>query len=110
VPAPSGAGAIGGARCTTSTGDSDSGTGDEIDGIWYGPDGAYPEEVTVANTPKGVSVEMLRRHLIALGGVVMVGAPIKGVGELLGDLGGLPPAPLPSRLSYIHMEQARDLA
>jgi hypothetical protein len=77
---------------------------------WYGPDGAYPEGVTGANTPKGVSVEMLRRHLIALGGVAMVGAPIKGVGELLGDLGGLSPAPLPSRLSYVHVAPARDLA
>lgn len=35
---------------------------------------------------------MLRRRLIALGGVALVGAPIKGIGELLGDFGGPAPA------------------
>ncbi|MCA1674674.1 MAG: hypothetical protein LC799_21610 [Actinobacteria bacterium] len=51
---------------------------------------------------------MLRRYLLALGATAAFGAPIHGLGEL----GGLPvlrPAPLPSRLSGIHVQQVRDL-
>jgi hypothetical protein len=79
------------------------------DGVWYGPEGAYPEGVTIANIPKGVSAGMLRRHLIALGGIVMAGAPVAKLGELLTDLGGLDPVAPPSQLSGIHVMRVRDL-
>lgn len=52
---------------------------------------------------------MLRRHLIALGGMTMVGAPVAKVGELLAELGDLPPVPLPSQLSGVHVMQVQDL-
>ncbi|MGQ0779465.1 MAG: helix-turn-helix domain-containing protein, partial [Pseudonocardiales bacterium] len=79
------------------------------DGRYHGPDRAYPEGVTVAETPKGASAEMLRRHLIALGGAAMVGAPVTKLGELLAELPGPPPMPLPSQLSSVHVIQVRDL-
>jgi transcriptional regulator with XRE-family HTH domain len=79
------------------------------DGRWYGPAGTYPEGVTVAHTPEGVSADMLRRHLIALGGITMVGAPVSKMGQLLAELGGLPPVPLPSQLSPAHVQQVQDL-
>ncbi len=80
------------------------------DGTYHGPDGVYPEGVTVADTPKGVSAEMLRRHLIALGGVAMVGQPVKHLGELL-ELPGAAPGsvPLSSRISQFHVAKVRDL-
>jgi transcriptional regulator with XRE-family HTH domain len=79
------------------------------DGRWYGPEGTYPEGATAANTPKGVTAKMLRRHLIAWGGIVMVGAPVPGLGQLLDNLGEPPPVPLPSRLSHAHVAQMHDL-
>ncbi|MDQ3152607.1 MAG: helix-turn-helix domain-containing protein, partial [Actinomycetota bacterium] len=69
--------------------------------------GAYGGEVTVAEPPK-VSAEMLRRHLIALGGVAMVGAPVTKLGELF-ELPAPSPVPLPSQLSYVHVAKVRDL-
>ncbi|MGH3798520.1 MAG: hypothetical protein ACRDTD_00005 [Pseudonocardiaceae bacterium] len=80
------------------------------DGSYYGPEDTYPEGVTVADTPKGVSAEMLRRHLIALGGVALAGQPIKHLGELLELPGTAPgPVPLPSRISPVHVAKVRDL-
>ncbi len=79
------------------------------DGKYYGPPGTYPGGVAVANTPEGVSSAMLRRHLIALGGLIMAGAPVTGVGELLDDLGTLDPVPPPSRLSYMDVARVRDM-
>lgn len=61
------------------------------DGHWYGPAGAYPQGVTVAHIREGASADMLRRHLIALGGMTMVGTPVAKVGELLAELGDPPP-------------------
>jgi hypothetical protein len=52
---------------------------------------------------------MLRRHLLALGATATFGAPIKGLGELLAQLGGPAPVPLPSRLSHVHVTKVRDL-
>jgi transcriptional regulator with XRE-family HTH domain len=78
-------------------------------GRWYGPADAYPEGVRVAHTPGEVSADMLRRHLIALGGITMVGVPVAQLGELLAELGGLPPAPSPSQLGPAHVRQVRDL-
>ncbi|MGH4014077.1 MAG: helix-turn-helix domain-containing protein [Pseudonocardiaceae bacterium] len=79
------------------------------DGVWYGPSNAYPEGVRVANTPKGMSANMLRRHLIALGGIVMAGVPVAELGELLDDLGDLDPVSLPARLSGSHVIKVRDM-
>lgn len=80
------------------------------DGAYYGPDGAYPEGVTVADTPEGVSPEMLRRYLLALGGVAMVGQPVERLGELLELPGAAPgPVPLPSRITQVHVAKVRDL-
>ncbi len=80
------------------------------DGTYHGPDGAYSEGVTVANTPEGMSAEMLRRHLIALGGVALAGQSIKQLGELLKLPGAAPgPLPLPSRIFPVHVAKVRDL-
>ncbi|MGH3925706.1 MAG: helix-turn-helix domain-containing protein, partial [Pseudonocardiaceae bacterium] len=74
-----------------------------------GDEDAYGEEVTVAETSEEVGAEMLRRHLIALGGVAIAGATVAKLGELLAELPGPPPLPLPSRLDLIHVAQVRDL-
>ena len=80
------------------------------DGTYHGPDGVYPEVVTVANAPKGVSAEMLRRHLLALGGVALVGQPVPHLGELLELPSAAPgPVPLPSRIFQVHVAKVRDL-
>ncbi|MGQ0775271.1 MAG: helix-turn-helix domain-containing protein [Pseudonocardiales bacterium] len=83
------------------------------DGRWYGPEGAYGGGVTVTDTLEGVSTAMLRRHLIAFGGLIMAGLPIDQVGELkvgqlLDDVGELPPVSLPSRLSTADVAWVRD--
>ncbi len=79
---------------------------------WWSPtgtcarrDGTYAGEV-IADAPEGVSAEMLRRHVLALGATAAFGGPIKGLGEIL-DLPG--PAPLPSRVFTVHVAQVRDL-
>ncbi len=80
------------------------------DGSYHGPDGAYSEGVTVDGTPEGVSARMLRRHLIALGGVALAGQPIKQLGELLKLPGAAPgPLPLPTRIFPVHVAKVRDL-
>jgi hypothetical protein len=80
------------------------------DGTDHGPDGGYPEGVTVAGTPEGVSAEMLRRYLLALGGVALAGQPVKHLGELLELPSAAPgPVPLPSRLFQVHVVKVRDL-
>ena len=52
---------------------------------------------------------MLRRHLIALGGITLAGAPVEKLGERLDDLGDPDPAPLPSKLSSLDVVKVRDL-
>jgi transcriptional regulator with XRE-family HTH domain len=76
---------------------------------WWGADGTcaiqddtYAGEVTVAETPEGVSAEMLRRHLLALGATAAFGAPIKGLGQIL-DLPIPAPLSLPSRVFAVHV-------
>ena len=76
---------------------------------WWSPDGTYCGQDTVAEPPEVVSAEMLRRHLLALGATTVFGAPIKGLGELLAQLGDPAPVPLPSQLSYVHVVKVRDL-
>ncbi|MGH3979092.1 MAG: helix-turn-helix domain-containing protein [Pseudonocardiaceae bacterium] len=81
---------------------------------WYGPDGSYAGDVTVAESPKGVSEEMKRRTVVGALSVAVVGE------SLVGDLVELAlPAgePLPSRLEMFHVhivrtaiEQLRGLA
>lgn len=82
---------------------------------WWSPtgtcvrqDGTYSGEVTVADAPEGVSAEMLRRHVLALGATAAFGGPIKGIGAIL-DLPGPAPLPLPSRVFAVHVAQVRDL-
>ncbi|MCA1604227.1 MAG: helix-turn-helix domain-containing protein, partial [Acidobacteria bacterium] len=79
------------------------------DGQWYGPAGAYAGRAWSPNTPKEVSPAMLRRHLIALGGIVMAGAPVAKLGQLLDDLGSVSPVPLPSQLSHVDVVRVRDV-
>jgi transcriptional regulator with XRE-family HTH domain len=79
----------------------------ELMGLSYGPNGAYPEGVTVTEPFEGMSAEMLRRHLLALGAIAAVGGP--AVGELLAELGDPSPVPLPSRLSQVHVAAVRDM-
>ena len=76
-------------------------------GLSYGESDAYGRGVTATNPPKGVSAEVLRRHVIALGAIAAVGAPTAG--ELLTKLGDPSPVPLPSRISGVHVAQVRDL-
>ncbi|HEY2763934.1 MAG TPA: helix-turn-helix transcriptional regulator [Pseudonocardiaceae bacterium] len=78
-------------------------------GLGYGQGGAYRGVATDADTPEGVHLEMLRRHLIALGGVALTGATVTKLGQLLDELPGPPPVPLPGRLSATHVTQVQDL-
>jgi transcriptional regulator with XRE-family HTH domain len=75
-----------------------------------GEHGTYPEKVKVADSLKGVDPAMLRRHLIAWGGIIMAGAPVDKLGEFLDDLGPLPAVPLPSKLTSVHVAQVKDLS
>lgn len=77
------------------------------DGNGHGPHGTYPGRVMVADPREGVS-PVLRRHVIALGGVTIVGAPIMGFGEVLAELPGPSPVPLPERLSGVHVAKVQD--
>jgi len=53
---------------------------------------------------------MLRRHLLALGGVTLAGQPVKHLGELLELPSAAPgPVPLPSRIFQVHVVKVRDL-
>ncbi|MGH4026113.1 MAG: helix-turn-helix domain-containing protein [Pseudonocardiaceae bacterium] len=80
------------------------------DGTDHRPDGGYPEEGTVADSPKGVTPEMLRRYLLALGGVAMVGQPVERLGELLELPGAAPgPVPMPSRITQVDVAKVRNL-
>jgi transcriptional regulator with XRE-family HTH domain len=83
----------------------------ELMGLSYGGHGAYGGQGTVVSTEE--VIEMLRRHLIALGGGIAVGAPAAKLGELLKHLVELPdlsPVSLPSQLSHVHVMKVRDLA
>ncbi len=70
-------------------------------------DGGYRGVVTVAESEE--AEDMLRRHLLALGGVALTGAAVTKLGALLAELPGPSPVPLPSRLSQAHVTQVRDL-
>jgi transcriptional regulator with XRE-family HTH domain len=78
----------------------------------YGPDGTYcgeEENKKVADPPEGASPEMLRRHVLALGGVAAFSARVEGLGEL-GELTSDPsPVPLPERIFEVHVVRVRDL-
>ena len=68
---------------------------------------AYPGQVTVADSEE--AEKLLRRHLLAQGGIAITGATVAKLGALLAELPGPPPVPLPSRLDYAHVTQVRDL-
>ncbi|MGH3979564.1 MAG: helix-turn-helix domain-containing protein, partial [Pseudonocardiaceae bacterium] len=74
---------------------------------WYGPDGAYAGDVTVAEPPKGVDSAMRRRGLLLSGAAAAFGAPV--LGALLGELPGpASAAELPNRLDWHHVAKVRD--
>ncbi|HEU0089684.1 MAG TPA: hypothetical protein VFQ77_18895 [Pseudonocardiaceae bacterium] len=52
---------------------------------------------------------MLRRHLIAFGGIVLTGVPVDKLGQRLEELGELPPVALPSQLTAAHVTQVGEL-
>lgn len=53
---------------------------------------------------------MLRRYLLALGGVALTGQPIKHLGKLLELPNAAPgPLPLPSRIFQVHVAKVRGL-
>ncbi|MGH3904563.1 MAG: hypothetical protein ACRDTE_10285 [Pseudonocardiaceae bacterium] len=79
----------------------------ELVGLSYGQNGTYHEHVTVAESEE--AAKMLRRHLIALGGIAMTGATVTKLGELLTALPGPSPARLPAHFSPIHVTQVQDL-
>ncbi|MGH3906396.1 MAG: helix-turn-helix domain-containing protein, partial [Pseudonocardiaceae bacterium] len=81
----------------------------EFLGISFGAGGAYAGGVMVAEPPEGVSAEMRRRRLLAAAGVAIVGRPVEHLGELVGELPGLPPIPMPSRVEGVHVAKVRDL-
>ena len=83
----------------------------ELMGLSYGELSAYGGQGTVVS-PEGVA-EMLRRHLISLGPIAAVAYnPVAKLAELLEhiELPSPSPAPLPSRLSRVHVVSVRDLA
>lgn len=78
------------------------------DGTWHGPGDAYPDEVTVANTPKEVNEDMRRRALITAVPVFVWGHP------LFGEVPDLPAAAwtgeaLPSRLGMADVARVDQL-
>jgi transcriptional regulator with XRE-family HTH domain len=74
----------------------------------YGPGGTYCGEDRDADPQEGVDEDMLRRYALVLGGAAAFGAPIQWLGELT-ELTEPAPAPLPGRLSQVHVVQVRDL-
>ncbi|MGH3812926.1 MAG: helix-turn-helix domain-containing protein [Pseudonocardiaceae bacterium] len=76
-------------------------------GLSYGTPDTYAESVTVADLEE--AERMLRRHLLALGGVAMTGATVTKLGAVLAQLPGPSPARLPAQLSRVHVTQVQDL-
>jgi len=76
---------------------------------WHGQDGsgAYPGQVTVADSEEAEN--MLRRHLLAQGGIAITGAAVAKLGTLLGELPCPPIMRLPAQLAPIHIVQVQDL-
>ncbi|MGH4018882.1 MAG: hypothetical protein ACRDT0_06490 [Pseudonocardiaceae bacterium] len=72
---------------------------------YYGPNGAYAGDVTVAEPPKGVDASMHRRALILSGAVAAFGHPV--LGELL-TLPGPSAVDLPNQLDWHHVMKVRD--
>ena len=58
--------------------------------------------------PEEVVEEMRRRALLAAAGIVLVGEPVPGFGEL-GSLPGPMPVPPPSRIVGLHVVKVREL-
>ncbi|MGH3695541.1 MAG: helix-turn-helix domain-containing protein [Pseudonocardiaceae bacterium] len=65
--------------------------------------GAYPENAE--DLPREVVEEMRRRALLATAGMVVVGRPLLGIGELAGPS----PVPPPERILGLHVVKVRDL-
>ncbi len=75
------------------------------DGSFHGLAGAYAEDVTVAEPPEGVTAEMRRRAMIALGSLAAFGQPVLGA---LAQLPGPSPVSLPHQLGWHHVARVRD--
>ncbi len=67
--------------------------------------GAYPGDAEAEDLPREVVEEMRRRILLAAAGMVVVGRPLVGIGELTGPS----PVPLPERILGLHVVKVRDL-
>ncbi len=65
--------------------------------------GAYPGDAE--DLPKEVDEEMRRRLLLAAAGMIVVGRPLLGIGELTGPS----PVPPPSRILGLHVVKVRAL-
>ncbi len=76
-------------------------------GLSYGANGAYLEEVTVAEPEK--AEDMLRRHLLAQGGIALTGATVTKLGELLAVLPGPVLERVPAQLGPVHVTRVQDL-
>ncbi|HEU0089889.1 MAG TPA: helix-turn-helix domain-containing protein [Pseudonocardiaceae bacterium] len=80
------------------------------DGSYWGPDGTYSGEVAVADPWEGVEDDVLRRHMVALGGMAAFGARIPGVGALADPYPAPRELPLPSRLGMSHVAWIEEMA
>ncbi|MGH3694815.1 MAG: helix-turn-helix domain-containing protein [Pseudonocardiaceae bacterium] len=67
--------------------------------------GAYSEDAVVKDLPEEVDEDMRRRLLLAAAGMIVVGRPLLGIGELTGPS----PVPPPSRILGLHVVKVRDL-
>ncbi len=67
--------------------------------------GAYSEDAKAEDLPEEVVAEMRRRMLLAAAGMIVVGRPLLGIGELTGPS----PVPPPPRILGLHVVKVRDL-
>ncbi len=66
---------------------------------------AYSAGAMVGDLSEGVDEEVYRRVLIAAGGMVVMGQPLRAIGQLAGPS----PVPRPSRILGLHVVKVRDL-
>lgn len=76
---------------------------------WHGQErsGAYPEQVRVADSEEAEN--MLRRHLLAQGGIAITGTAVAKLGEFLAELPGPSAVLLPAQLTQVHVTQVQSV-